>query len=224
VPRLHVDTQDFSAPGWSKSLDLVRATAADGAEVFEPSAQVRWEEWMKVVTLPEEVSKLNAVRQVRLYGSHLRRLPPQIGQMSALQELDIYTSYSLHWLPYEVLRCSRLTQSRMSTRALYGNRKTRLPFPKLSRPVELLIPPTCSVCNRPFGPVAPDPYWVTLRVATDVVPLLLHSCSHDCTLSVPTAPANYFERPHKGGPGVGMPAAWDPARRILWPEDSIIKP
>lgn len=51
-------------------------------------------------------------------------------------------------------------------------------------------------------------HWVTLRVATDTVPLLIHSCSRDCTLSVPAAPANYFERPHKGG-------------AASWPESSL---
>jgi hypothetical protein len=220
---LHADKQDYGVAGWSHTLDLVRSSAAQGALVFEPSAHVPWDDWMQVVTLPDEIADLKTVQQVRLYGSHLRRLPPQIGRMVALEDLDIYTSYSLHWLPYEVLRCSRLCKSRISTRALYGNRNTRLPFPQLSRPVEALIPPTCSVCDRPFGEVTPQLFWVTLRVGTDTVPLLIHSCSHDCTLSVPSAPPNYFERPHKGGVDVGMPAEWDPMRRIFWPDDVILK-
>jgi hypothetical protein len=226
VPRdmcLHADSQNRDVAGWSHTLGLVRLSAAQEAHVFEPSAHIPWDDWMQVVTLPEEVADLKTVQAVRLYGSHLRRLPPQIGRMVLLEELDIYTSYSLHWLPYEILRCSRLCKSRISTRALYGNKNTRLPFPQLSAPVEALLPPTCSVCDRPFGEVAPQLFWVTLRVATDVVPLLIHSCSHDCTLSVPAAPANYFERPHKGGAGVGMPAEWDPRRNIWWPEDVILK-
>jgi hypothetical protein len=206
---LHVDNQDPDVAGWSRTLDLVRSSTAQGAQVFEPAAHLPWDDWMKVVTLPEEIAELKTVKQVRLYGSHLRRLPPHIGRMVMLEELDIYTSYSLHWLPYEILRCSRLCRSRISTRALYGNRKTRLPFPQLSSPVEALIPQTCSVCDRPFGAVVPQLFWVTLRVGTDMVPLLIHSCSHDCTLSVPAAPANYFERPHQGGAGVGMPAEWE---------------
>jgi hypothetical protein len=223
VPRLHVDEQDFGAPGWSHTLDLVRAGVADGVEIFEPSAHMPWDDWMRVVTLPEEISDLKTVQQIRLYGSHLRRLPPQIGRMVALQDLDIYTSYSLHWLPFEVLRCSQLSKTRMSTRTLYGNRKTRLPFPRLSGPVEALMPPSCSVCDRPFGDIAPQLYWVTLRVGTDMAPLLIHSCSSDCTQSVPTPPANYFARPHKGGAGVGMPEEWDPSRGILWPDDVVMK-
>lgn len=215
VPHLHADEQDLGAPGWSYTLDQVRSGVTEGIKIFDPSAQVPWDDWMKVVTLPEEISQLKTVLQIRLYGSYLRRLPPQIGRLVALEELDIYTSYSLHWLPYEITRCSRLTKSRMSTRALYGNRKTRLPFPRLSAPVEALMPPTCSVCDRAFGPVAPELYWVSLRIGTDTVPLLIHSCSRDCTLSVPTPPAEYFPRPHKGGEGVGMPDEWDPARGIF---------
>lgn len=218
IPRdmcLHAEKQDCDVAGWNHTLDLIRLSVAKTARVFEPSAHVLWDDWMKVITLPEEIADLKTVQQVRLYGSHLRRLPPHIGRMAALEELDIYTSYSLHWFPYEILRCAQLRKTRISTRALYGNRKTRLPFPRLSMPVEALIPSTCSVCDRPFGEVAPQLFWVTLRVGTDMVPLLIHSCSHDCTLSVPAAPANYFERPHKGGVGVGMPAEWDRMRRMF---------
>ena len=45
------------------------------------------------------------------------------GPMSKLQELDIYTSYGLHYLPIEVLACTQLNDSRFSTRALYYNYK-----------------------------------------------------------------------------------------------------
>ena len=162
---------------------------------------------MRVITLPLEVASLTHVTEVRLYGSHLRRLPPEIGRMSSLRELDIYTSYSLHWLPYEVTRCVNLSASRMSTRALYGNRKTRLPFPRLSRPIEGLLPATCSVCDQSFGERTPQPFWTTQRVGTDYVPLLIHCCSSACIDSVPSAPSGFFERPHKGGGGVGMPIA-----------------
>jgi hypothetical protein len=166
-----------------------------------------WDDWIRVITLPPDVYELQAIKDVRLYGSHLRRLPPEVGRMAALENLDIYRSYSLHWLPYEVTRCANLRQSRMSTRALYGNMKTRLPFPRLSGPMDALLPSTCSVCDRSFGSAAPRLYWITLRVGTDIVPLLVHSCSDECTKSIPTPPDGYFDRPHQGGGGVGMPKA-----------------
>ena len=207
VPTLHAEAQDPGAAGWAQVKDLIDRLAAAGATVFEPSAHVPWEQWMRVVTLPPTVASLTRVTDVRLYGSHLRRLPPEIGRMSSLRDLDVYTSYSLHWLPYEVTRCAHLRASRMSTRALYGNRSTRLPFPRLAGPVGVLAPTTCSVCDRPFDGRTPQPFWTTQRVGTDDVPLLVHSCSRACTDSVPSSPPGYFDRPHKGGGGVGMPVA-----------------
>ena len=149
VPNMHVEAQDQSAAGWGQVTDLIERLAQTSASILEPSAQIPWEDWMRVITLPPQVASLTHVVEIRLYGSHLRRLPPEIGRMTLLRELDIYTSYSLHWLPYEVTRCANLSASRMSTRALYGNRKTRLPFPRLSRPIERLLPATCSVCDQP---------------------------------------------------------------------------
>lgn len=204
VPTLHEEAQDKSSQGWNQLKALIEQTRRDRASLFEPSAHLAWEDWLHVVTLPAEIASLVDVTTVRTYGSDLRRLPPEIGRMAKLEELDIYTSYSLHWLPYEVTRCANLRSSRMSTRALYGNRNTRLPFPRLSAPVETLVPATCSVCDRPFEK-GPLPLWITLRVGTDIVPLLVHSCSKECTLSLPRPPRGYCDRPHKGGGGVGMP-------------------
>ena len=93
----------------------------------------------------------------------------------------------------------------MSTRALYGNIKTRLPFPRVSVPKDTLVPESCSVCDRPFGESSVQVHWTTQRIGTDIVPLLIHSCSTACTASVPDAPDGYHSRPHKGGGGVGMP-------------------
>ncbi len=207
VPNMHVEPQDESADGWTQIKGLVAREARSRPSLFEPSAHIAWEEWIKVITLPKEIDSLTSVREVRLYGSHLRRLPPEIGALTQLEDLDIYTSYSLHWLPYEVTRCRNLRRSRMSTRALYGNMKTHLPFPRLSRPIDTLLPSTCSVCDQAFGERAPQLYWTTQRVGTDYVPLLLHSCSDACTQSVPPSPKGFFETPHKGGGGVGMPTA-----------------
>jgi hypothetical protein len=207
VPNMHVETQDQSATGWGQVAHLIERLAQTSAPILEPSAQIPWVDWMRVITLPPELASLTQVKEVRLYGSHLRRLPPEIGRMSSLRVLDVYTSYSLHWLPYEVTRCANLSASRMSTRALYGNGKTRLPFPRLSRPIDVLLPATCSVCDQPFGERGPEPFWTTQRVGTDYVPLLIHGCSNACIDAVPSAPPGFFERPHKGGGGVGMPIA-----------------
>jgi hypothetical protein len=69
------------------------------------------------------------------------------------------------------------------------------------------LPATCSVCAQLFGERNPQLFWTTQWVGTDYVPLLIHSCSNACTDTVPSAPPGFFERPHKGGGGVGMPIA-----------------
>ena len=203
VPNLHVEEQDASAPGWQALMTLIKSKQT--VSVLEPLAAISADQWTSVITLPSEIQFLRAIEQLRLYGSHLRRLPPEIGRLSSLRNLDIYTSYSLHWLPYEVTRCTRLHDTRMSTRALYGNIKTRLPFPRLSAPLAALQPETCSVCDELFEGREAKPFWTTQRIGTDVAPLLAYTCSLICTARIPDAPEGYYARPHKGGGGVGMP-------------------
>lgn len=203
-PTLHGEMQDTSADGWEELLELI-STRPGSSTILEPSAFIPAGQWSTIIILPASIETLTSLRELHLYGSHLRRLPPEIGRLTNLTSLDIYTSYSLHWLPYEVTRCTRLNETRMSTRALYGNIKTRLPFPKLSSPLEAVVPKTCSVCDAPFEKGKILPFWTTQRIGTDIVPLLIHSCSRECIDNVPDAPNGYYARPHKGGGGVGMP-------------------
>lgn len=201
MPSIHVEPQ-IEIDACEKTRNYIDGIASSSGKLFEPSAQMPWEEWVKMITLPKEIEVLDTVEEIRLYGSHLRRIPPEIGKMKALKNFDIYTSYSLHWLPYEILRCRELRDSRMSTRALYGNRNSRLPFPTLSKPVASLVPPVCSVCEGPFEEFEPTPVWSTQRVGTDTVPLLAHCCSKQCINKIPDSPPKYFPRPHQGGPNV----------------------
>ena len=67
------------------------------------------------------ISKLTRVKELRLYGSDPVRIPPEIGELEQLEIFDIYTSYRLHWLQFEITRRTNLKSSRISTRALYGN-------------------------------------------------------------------------------------------------------
>jgi len=147
---------------------------------------------------------MKSVKRLYLYGSHLVRVPPEIGEMDGLEELDIYTSYRLHWLPYEITRCQKLKRSRASTRAFYGNYKYRPPFPRLSS-----YPLTnsksaeagekkCSVCESKFGGPA-NQAWISLKVATDVMPLLVNACSEACIQKLPLPAREYVDYPHKGG-------------------------
>ena len=86
---------------------------------------------IQIVTLPPTIAKLKSVKVLYLVGSHLVRIPPEFGELTRLEEFDAYTSYRLHWLPYEITRYRRLKRSRISTLTLYGNYKYRPPFPRL---------------------------------------------------------------------------------------------
>jgi len=203
--NLHSDLQDTDCDAWMRLLELVDRAASNRDEVFEPGAHFEWDDWVQIVTLPASVSQLKCVRELRLYGSNFVRIPPEIGEMTALEELDVYTSYRLHWLPYEVTRCKNLRESRISTRALYGNYKYRPPFPRLPSGLELLSPNECSVCRGPFGQWGPRQVWISLRIATDVVPLLVHACSRECIDKLPAPARGYINKAHRGSLGVAQP-------------------
>ena len=144
---------------------------------------------------------------MQLYGSRLQYLPPEIGDCSALTHFDPYTSYGLHWFPYEITRCTDLKSSRVSTRALYGNYKNRMPFPDLRTNLiqyesEDL---TCSVCGKPITYAETNQVWISLWVGTDVLPLLVNACSTTCIDALPTPPEGYLPWPHKGGKALLQP-------------------
>ncbi|MEU9864844.1 leucine-rich repeat domain-containing protein [Streptomyces sp. NPDC047971] len=221
----HAERQDPTAPGWRHLLELVEEAAADGREEFKPLIELSPAERRQVVTLPPTIAKLTAVKHLVLYGSNLVRLPPEIGAMTSLEEFTPYTSYRLHWFPYEITRCRRLTRSTVSTRALFGNFKLRPPFPKLTSSPDSLtgLEPErldagrwgftalkgCSVCDDPIAHGGLQQVWISLRVATDVLPLLVNACSAECVASLPGGADNYIPTAHKGGP-VDQPASsWD---------------
>jgi hypothetical protein len=48
---------------------------------------------------------------------------------------------------------------------------------------------------------------ITLRVATDVLPLLVNACSTACIEALPTPPEGHMQTPHRGGPTAEQPSA-----------------
>jgi hypothetical protein len=221
----HTELQDTSAPGWLHLLALIDEAAADGREEFRPLGELSPQERREIVTLPSTIAKLTAVKHLMLYGSNLVRIPPEIGAMTSLEEFTPYTSYRLHWFPYEITRCARLTRSTVSTRTLFGNYKLRPPFPRL-RSAESSVAgldtsdldpgrwgataiSSCSVCDRAIELGGLHPVWISLRVATDVLPLLVNACSPQCVAELPPPPEGYVQSAHTGG-RVGQPSAdWD---------------
>jgi hypothetical protein len=197
---LHAEVQDTECEGWKTLLELIERAVSKRSKEFAPGLEMPPELWSQIITLPPSISRLTSVRKLYLYGSHLVRIPPEIGDMAKLQELDVYTSYQLHWVPFEVTRCRKLKLSRFSTRALYGNYKYRPPFPRLGvAESKLNLPENCSVCQRVLRPGEVHQAWISLRVATDVLPLLVNACSDECIKRLPPPAEGYVDHPHIGG-------------------------
>ncbi|WP_206327173.1 leucine-rich repeat domain-containing protein [Streptomyces sp. S3(2020)] len=221
----HSERQDTSAPGWQHLLELVDEAAADGREEFRPLAELSPAERRQVVTLPPSIAKLTAVKHLMLYGSNLVRIPPEIGAMTGLEQFTPYTSYRLHWFPYEITRCRKLISSTVSTRALFGNYKLRPPFPRLEPSRDSVteldtahLDPgrwgatavhQCGVCERPITRNGLHQVWISIRVATDVLPLLVNACSSACVAALPDGAEDHIRTPHKGGHVDQPPSDWD---------------
>lgn len=62
----------------------------------------------------------------------LHHLPHEIGHLTKLKTLDVYTSYIIHYLPYEVTRCSGgKFYLKHSIRAFYLSSTSGQPLPAL---------------------------------------------------------------------------------------------
>jgi uncharacterized protein (TIGR02996 family) len=205
--ELHREPQDTECEAWHRLLAYIDRAATDGTLRFSPRAELTAEQWRQIVTLPPTIAKLTAVTSMELYGSYLVRIPPEIGAMASLRSFTPYTSYRLHWFPYEITRCRQLRGSTVSTRALYGNYKYRYPFPRLSPPVSREHGPVrpCSVCDRPFEDLERFRVWISLRVGGDVLPLLVNACSAACVDRLPAPPEGYVNGPHRGGLELAQP-------------------
>ncbi len=203
--NLHIDQQDTKCSAWKKLNDYIQIAIEKNLEEFDPASAMSLEEWQQIVALPPSIANLKYVKKLLLYGSNLSRIPPEIGEMKSLEEFEPYTSYRLHWFPYEITRCKNLKKSTISTRALYGNIKNSAPFPKLPVNASEIIPEHCSVCKQPLSNKKNVQKWISLRVATDYVPLLVNACSNNCIKALPTPPDYYLvPYPHDGGKGIEL--------------------
>lgn len=203
--QMHSTPQNTECASWQKLLVLIDYAAAARWETLDLREYLSIEELAEITVLPRSIGKLKSVKKLSFYGSYISRIPPEIGEMTSLEEFVPYTSYNLHWFPYEITRCPQLRDSSISTKALYGNYKFRTPFPRLPELIPDVVPQVCSVCNGSFDEDGPRQRWISLRVATDVVPLLVHACSEWCIQQLPMPPENYVSRPHRGGPTIEQP-------------------
>ncbi|MBO9658438.1 MAG: hypothetical protein J7527_06405 [Chitinophagaceae bacterium] len=207
-PRvISIDQQDKHTESWNKLAEYIDLAAKNKQEEFIPNEGLGQALFAEIKSLPTTIATLTNVTKVQLYGSNLTYIPPEIGQMKSMQYFDPYTSYSLHWFPYEITRCRSLIDSRISTRALYGNYKTRSPFPDLRkhRIVYPDSPLACSVCEKPITYDQSNQLWLSLKVGTDVLPLLVNACSGKCVQDLPAGAPGYLPWPHKGGRHLTQP-------------------
>jgi len=207
ISRVQDNVQDKNSLAWKKLCDYIDQLADSGGEEFSPREILGDEDFFQIFTLPASIAKLKKVKKVLLYGSKLKYIPPAIGEMEALAYVDLYTSYDLNWLPYEISNCKKLIESRISTRVLFGNYKNRMPFPRLDHnPVRYDEDKLqCSICNKGIDYAFTNQLWISLNIGTDVLPLLVNSCSMACQEKLPMPPENYLQYPHKGGRSIKKP-------------------
>lgn len=225
ISQIKNKVQDKDSLAWKRLCDYVEKVAAENLEEFSPFEELGPELYSQIYTLPESISKLKKVKKIWLYGSSLKRIPPEIGEMEALEYFDPYTSYNLHWFPYEITNCKNLKDSRVSTRALFGNYKNRKGFPELvHNPVRYEGERVkCSVCKKEMGYNDVNQLWISLRVGTDVLPLLVNLCSATCESILPQPPAGYVQHAHKGGADLKQPSyqEWEKANVVRYTVEEL---
>ncbi|GAA0383772.1 hypothetical protein Acor_80450 [Acrocarpospora corrugata] len=65
----------------------------------------------------------------------------------------------------------------------------------------------CSVCDRPIAESGLHQVWISSRVGTDTLPLLVNACSRACVDALPAPAKGNVPTPHTGGPGIVQPRA-----------------
>ncbi|MCU0439012.1 MAG: leucine-rich repeat domain-containing protein [Raineya sp.] len=205
--KIQNDVQDRNSVAWKKLCEYIDKVAEEESEEFVPFEYLGQELYFQIYTLPESIAKLKKVKEMHLYGSRLKRIPPEIGEMESLEYFDPYTSYNLHWFPYEITNCKKLNDSRVSTRVLYGNYKNRLTFPDLTKnPVRYEGDKVkCSVCKKEMTYQETNQLWISLNVGTDILPLLVNLCSKECESNLPEPAKAYMPYAHKGGKRLQQP-------------------
>jgi hypothetical protein len=64
---------------------------------------------------------------------------------------------------------------------------------------------TCSVCDEPVENELHQ-VWISRRIGTDVLPLLVNACFQACVAALPEPHRGYIPTPHTGGPDIVQPS------------------
>ena len=204
---IHDEPIDENNNAWLAMKNLIEESKKDGREIFDPCLELGDKDFTQLITLPKEIGQLKNVKKLVLLGSHLNWLPPEIGDMEALEEIETYGSYSLHWYPYELLNCKNINSTFVSTRALYGNFKNYPLFPNLNNNKFKFYGGNsrCSICKIQKETHQLNRYWVSIAITNDVYPFLVQVCSDNCFSKIQTPEQGYVNYPHTGGLGIKQP-------------------
>lgn len=90
---------------------------------------------------------------------------------------------------------------------MYGNWKNRMGFLRLNyNPVRYSGDAVnCSVCGKSMTYEQTNQLWISLKVGTDILPLLTNLCSKECEHKLPSPPEDYIQFAHKGGADLNQP-------------------
>jgi hypothetical protein len=202
---MHSEGRFTSQRAWDIACEIIESAERKCSKELNLGKVMDRSDYMALNSLPDSIGQLKNLEKLTLYGSNISYIPRAISGCENLQSFHPYTSYRLHWLPFEIRRCRKLSNSCISTRALYGNYKFRSPFPDLK--VFKWIWPTeegyCSICDTKTENL--DQYWISQVVAMDVVPLLVSVCSVKCLEMIGDGARGYLMTPHKGGLNVDQP-------------------
>lgn len=201
----HVDAPFRTQRAWDIACEIIDKAARRKRTELNLGKEMDRQDYLALHTLPASIGELKDLKKLVVYGSNLSSIPREIAGCENLKSFEPYTSYRLHWFPYELRRCPKLKSSCVSTRTLYGNYKLRPPFPDLSAARWNWIDgeSRCSVCDTPSA--EPEQFWISQAVATDVLPLLVSVCSPECLENVAPGAKDYLLEPHKGGLGIKQP-------------------
>ena len=119
----------------------------------------------------------------------------------------------------EASRSRELPEERPTLADSSGSVSSRLAsfFPVALKNGEAQTVRKCSICNHPYTDRRLHRVWISLRVATDILPLLVNACSEECIQKLPRPADGYFPEPHRGGLDLEQPMAkslWE-----IWDEE-----
>lgn len=83
--QFHTEVQDTSSDAWESLEAYIAKVRDEGSDELNPMAAIGCEKWEQIVTLPKSIATLKSIKVLSLYGSHLVRIPPEIGDMTNLE-------------------------------------------------------------------------------------------------------------------------------------------